>query len=113
MMSEIDAVYLWVDGTDPRWQKKRAKHQGHSTPMGAVRSTRFTDSGELKHSLRTLNTYAPWIRKIHIVTAGQRPSWLVNHDKIHIVDHREIFPNHDHLPCFNSTAIESHIWRIP
>ena len=58
--------------------------------------------------------FAPWIRKIWIVTNGQHPTWL-DQDNIHIevVPHHKIFPNKDDLPTFNSRAIESHLHQIP
>lgn len=56
----------------------------------------------------------PWVRYIWIVTNGQTPSWLnVTHPKIRMVHHKDIFKWPEHLPTFNSLAIESHIHRIP
>ena len=52
------------------------------------------------------------IRNVYIVTNGQTPSWL-NLTKATIISHNEIFPNKDHLPTFNSRAIEANIHRIP
>ena len=49
----------------------------------------------------------PWVRKIHLVTAGQIPDWLdTSHEKIHLVNHKDIFPNTSDLPTFNACAIE-------
>ena len=77
-------------------------------------SNRFADNNELKYSLRSVEKYAPWVRKIFIVTNGQIPSWLnLNNPRISIVAHDEIFLNKTHLPTFSSPAIESHIHRIP
>jgi hypothetical protein len=42
----IDAVYTW-DGT-----------------------------GDLRYSLRSFGRYAPWIRKVYVVTGGEAPGWL-------------------------------------
>lgn len=56
----------------------------------------------------------PWARHIYIVTNGQVPIWLnTSHPKIRMVDHKDIFKWPEHLPTFNSLAIESHIHRIP
>lgn len=108
----IDLVYMWVDGSDPKWRERRNLHLGvaaDSTPVEA----RWIDNEELRYSLRSVESYAPWINHIYIVTDGQCPSWLnVSHPKISVVDHRDILP-HDALPVFNSHAIESCIYRIP
>ena len=57
--------------------------------------------------------YAPWIRKIFIITNGQKPSWIkLDHPKISIVPHAEIFQKESDLPTFNSMAIEVHLHRI-
>lgn len=108
----IDLVYMWVDGCDPKWRERRNLHLGiaaDSTPVEA----RWIDNEELRYSLRSVESYAPWINHIYIVTDGQCPSWLnVSHPKISVVDHRDILP-HDALPVFNSHAIESCIYRIP
>ena len=77
-------------------------------------SNRFADNSELKYSLRSIDAFAPWVRKIFIVTNGQIPSWLnLDHPRIELVAHEEIFANKSHLPTFSSPAIESNIHRIP
>lgn len=111
----IDLIYLWVDGNDIEWQKSKQfleKKEGVET-LTAVNPCRYTDNQELRYSLRSAQMYAPWIRKIFIVTNGQVPKWLdINHPKIQLVSHEEIMPK-DALPTFNSTAIESCITNIP
>ena len=112
---KIDLVYLWVDDKDEEWQKKR---KFWANKLGIVNSEenndcRYSNNDELKYSLRSAQTYAPWINKIFIVTDGQVPKWLdTTHPKIRIVDHKEIMPE-DCLPCFNSAAIEACIDNIP
>src|SRR5215207_2446825 len=55
---------------------------------------RFRDNGCLRYSLRALWRYAPWIDKIHLVTAGERPAWLdPDHRSVRLVRHEEIFPS--------------------
>lgn len=79
-----------------------------------VSRSRFVDNGELRYSLRSVERYAPWVRNIYIVTNGQVPNWLnVNHPRIHIIRHEDIFLDKSHLPTFSSPAIESHLHRIP
>jgi UDP-N-acetylglucosamine-lysosomal-enzyme len=77
-------------------------------------SNRFRDNEELQYSLRSVFKYAPWIRRIFIVTSGQVPSWLnIANPRVTIVQHSDIFVNQSHLPTFSSPAIESHLHRIP
>lgn len=112
----VDAVYMWVDGSDPAWAARRAEHsgadaEGHAHLAGA---SRYTDRDELKYSLRSLHTFAPYLRNIYIVTAGQTPAWLdTDAPGIRVVDHSEIFTDPSVLPVFNSHAITTQLHRIP
>lgn len=114
---DIDAVYTWVDGNDPVWKEKKAirlKELGRPVPITANHDSRFIQHDELKYSLRSLYRFAPWIRKVYIVTDNQIPSWFdVKNDWVKIVDHTEIFEDHSALPTFNSNAIETRLHRIP
>src|SRR5699024_1013953 len=113
----IDAVYTWVDGTDPAWlERKRAaleRSTGESMPEDAAADLRFVGHDELRYSLRALEQYAPWVRHVYVVTDGQRPPWLrEDSDWVTVVDHRDIAPPGTVLPTFNSQAIEANIHRI-
>jgi hypothetical protein len=60
-----------------------------------------------------ISSYAPFVRKIFLVTNGQIPNWLnLSHPQIEIVPHSAIFANPAHLPTFSSPAIEAHLHRI-
>jgi glycosyltransferase involved in cell wall biosynthesis len=114
----IDVVYTWVDGGDPVWfehqQARLAQWTGRSS-AGASSSgrARFESRDELRYSMRSLHLFAPWVRTIHVVTAGQVPPWLdVDHPQIRLVDHREILPA-EALPTFNSHAIETALHLVP
>jgi hypothetical protein len=75
---------------------------------------RYRDNDELRFSFRSLEKYAPWIRQIFLVTNGQVPAWLdVNHPRVTVVTHEEIFADKSLLPVFSSPAIEVHLHRIP
>jgi len=75
---------------------------------------RFRDNQELRYSLRSIWKHAPWVRHVFIVTNGQVPHWLnLDHPRLTLVSHGDIFPNKSHLPTFSSPAIESHLHRIP
>jgi hypothetical protein len=54
------------------------------------------------------------VRQIFIVTNGQIPAWLnLDHPRIQVVTHEDIFLNKSHLPTFSSPSIEMHLHRIP
>lgn len=112
----VDIVYTWVDSSDKEWRDARRSwaERQHIAMVSADNEERFIDREELRYSLRSIHLYAPFVRNIYIVTAGQKPHWLdTNHEKIHLVDHREIFPDPEQLPTFNSHAIEACLHRIP
>lgn len=111
---DIDLVYLWVDGNDPAWQaKKNVFTRSDNSNEGRNCAGRYADNDELLYSLRALELYAPWIRRIFIVTDNQVPKWLnLEHPKIKIIDHRDILPSRA-LPSFNSAVIEHALHRIP
>jgi hypothetical protein len=109
---DVDAVYTWVDGSDPAFQAAVRRYA--SADPAAPGFDRFRNNGELRCSLRSLLRYAPWVRRIHILTNGQAPRWLDrSHPRIHLVTHAEVFPQPECLPAFNSNAIEMCLHRIP
>jgi hypothetical protein len=118
----IDAVITWVDGADSTHIAKinQALTTLGFTPSSAS-STRFASRGEIFQCVNSIHKFAPFIRKIFIVTDNQRPDFENQPnidkallDKIQIVDHKEIFRDHlDLLPTFNSRSIEAMLYRIP
>lgn len=112
--SEVDLVYLWVDGNDPEWLAKKQLVAGKEIDHSETNNKgRYINNDELKYSLRSVERCVPWVRKIFIVTDNQCPEWLDrDHPKIRVVDHREIMPA-EALPCFNSSVIEYFLYRIP
>lgn len=112
-MSGIDFVVLWVDSSDLTWQASFAEHKrARDLEECAVHPSRFRDMGIFNYWFRCVEKYAPWVRKIHLVTCGQVPSWInVNHEKLNIVFHEE-FMDSAFLPTFNSNAIELNIHKI-
>ena len=73
---------------------------------------RFRDNGELKYSLRSLETYFPEHWNIFIVTDNQVPDFLKLDDRIKIIYHSD-FMNLESLPTFSSKNIVSQIPNIP
>ena len=51
-----------------------------------------------RYSFRSLEKFAPWIRKVYLVTNGQVPSWLdISNPRIQVVTHKEIFTNQSYF----------------
>ena len=120
----IDAVILWVDGSDPRLAEKRnyylALEKKTSAHPGAL-SSRFASSDEIRYCVLSILTFAPFIRNIFIVTDEQDPDLYAEvrarfpekADCLRIVDHKEIFRGYEqYLPTFNSSSIHTMTWRI-
>jgi hypothetical protein len=116
---EIDAVIAWVDGSDAQHLASRLKHSaGRRRPSSA----RFADSGEIYYCIASILKYAPFIRRIWIVSDAQSPKFLPEFaeaglcepDFIQVVDHTELLSDFtEALPTFNSRTIEAVLWRIP
>lgn len=112
----VDAVFMWVDGSDPAWlAKKNTLYQqifGEPDETEANHQARFRDNGELRFALRSLERYAPWINRVHVITDDQTPAWL-NTSKVNVVSHYDIFPPEALLPVFNTRPIAFCAHRIP
>lgn len=110
----VDMVYLWVNGNDPEWREKKKKFSKEKySDVGMDSNARYSDNGELKYSLRSVEKHAPWIRNIFIVTDNQVPEWLdLNNEKVKIIDHSQILPP-EAIPTFNSCVIEHCLYNIP
>ncbi|WP_037854434.1 stealth conserved region 3 domain-containing protein [Streptomyces sp. NRRL S-340] len=114
----VDVVYTWVDDSDPSWQERRARRRAElgfaaEASGSGDEAARFRNRDELRYSLRSLAMFAPWVRKIYLVTDDQTPQWLnTEHPDIEVVSHRDIFTDPSCLPTFNSHAIESQLHHI-
>ncbi len=113
---DVDVVYTWVDGDDEDWlaaRDQRITGLGGTPSQRAAGAARYRSRDELRYSMRSLHLFAPWVRRIHLVTAGQVPAWLDTlHPSIRVVDHRDILPA-SALPTFNSHAIETRLHAVP
>ncbi len=112
----IDVVYTWVDDSDPAWIERqiatRNAEAGRDMHPRAANASRYRNRDELRFSLRSLELFAPFVRRVFIVTAGQVPTWLdLERPDVQVVDHGEILEQ-AHLPTFNSHAIEARLHRI-
>ncbi|MEU8586872.1 stealth family protein [Streptomyces sp. NPDC048664] len=109
----VDAVYTWVDGSDPAWLRRRASVSSDGLHAEAANAGRYANHDELRYSIRSLCMNAPWIRTVYLVTDDQTPAWLdTSQPGIEVVSHRDIFSRGEHLPTFNSHAIESQLHHI-
>ena len=120
---EIDAVIAWVDGSDPELIKRQQKYlklEPKKNVPGAHK-TRFNSLNEIKYCLISILKFAPYLRKIFVVTDQQDPNIYPLVQKyfpkrvsdIHIVDHLEIFEGFESfLPTFNSICISNMLWKI-
>ena len=111
---DIDLVYTWCNDNDNQWHQKRQQYQkGIVADEQAVCTGRFVQNNELKYSLRSVEKYMPWVRRIYIVSDNQTPEWLnTDHPKITMVNHEQII-DEKYLPLFNSSAIEIGLPYIP
>jgi hypothetical protein len=120
---DIDAVILWVDGDDPAHKAKRQKYlQTDDLHQAGTIETRFRSVGEIDYCIRSILTFAPFIRNIYVVTDDQTPTIIKEsqklpyswREKLHVVDHTTIFEGHEqYLPTFNSVSIETLMHCIP
>lgn len=107
----IDIVITWVDGEDPAHQKKRNLYLSEDVSKENSGSHRFKDNNELLFCIRAISMYAPWFRKIYVVTDRQRPLWFQDSDRIELVYHDQFIPD-KFLPTFNSHVIASFLHHI-
>ena len=113
-MEKIDAVITWVDGSKPDYQRKLKEYLTDNNTL----KRQYFQANEINLCVASIVKYAPFIRKIFIVTDKQRPNLdsikhLVTLDKVEIIDHEEIFrENKDCLPTFNIRSIDALLFKI-
>lgn len=109
--SGIDFVIIWVDGGDRQWLEEKNRYSPDEKKFN-INNVRYRDWNTLHYWFRSVEAYAPWVRKIHFVTCGQVPEWLNReHPKLHLVSHRDYMPG-EYLPTFSANPIELNLWRI-
>jgi Stealth protein CR2, conserved region 2/Stealth protein CR3, conserved region 3/Stealth protein CR4, conserved region 4/Stealth protein CR1, conserved region 1 len=111
---DIDMVFSWVDGSDPEFRAQRAAQMaGYVAGEGDDAEARIRQIDELKYALRSVNMFAPWVRRIFIATDSVPPAWLAEHPKITIVRAEEHFSDPTTLPTYSSHAVESQLHNVP
>lgn len=120
-----DVVIAWVDGDDPIHKRKKATFLTPNKELkfdDVAGDARYKSTGEIYYCIASILRYAPWVRKIFIVTDNQNPhvdefiarNFPDNKIPIELVDHTVLFRGYEqYLPTFNSLAIATMLWRIP
>jgi hypothetical protein len=106
----IDIVYTWVDDGWPGYADLLRQH---ASTRHDLNPNRTRDNLQiLKYSLRSLARFAPWARRVYLVTCRpQVPPWL-NPASVTLVHHDAFMPP-EHLPTFSSFAIVANLHRLP
>ena len=103
----MDYVLPYVDCNDPVWLKEYRRINGKG-----MDASRFRPFGTLRYAFRSIAVNMPFIDRIVLIVSNieQVPAW-VSRETVRIILHSE-FMLPEHLPTFNSSAIESDMWRI-
>jgi hypothetical protein len=120
----VDAVIAWVDGNDPAHKQKISPYLNHQDFVSddIAGATRYRSVGEIIYCVASILRFAPFIRKIFIISDNQNPNLdefiQLNFPDctttIEIVDHTVLFSGYEsYLPVFNSLSIETCTYRIP
>lgn len=110
---DIDMVFSWVDGTSSEFQRARAQRmKTYVVGEGDDSEARYRQIDELKYALRSVRLFAPWVRRIFVVTDSPRPDWLAQHPAVTFVRSEEFFADPSVLPTHNSHAVESQLHHI-
>ena len=108
---DIDFVIPWVDGSDPDWLAEFNRYAPSDKTLDA-RNIRYRDYDLLRYWFRGVEKFAPWVRRVHFITCGQKPDWLnLGAPKLHWVQHSDYIPA-EYLPVFSSRAIEVSMHKI-
>lgn len=111
----IDFVISWADTTDPEWLARRSRFVA---PVERDEHGDFAAKNQpwdtLRYLFRGIDRHCPWVGRVHLVVPpGQRPDWLNTlHPKLRVVDQDTLLAA-EHVPTFNSNAIEMNLHRIP
>lgn len=110
-ISDIDFVMIWVDGNDMQWRQSKQLYSGEEAKFN-INDVRYRDWNMLHYWFRSVEKFAPWVRRIHFVTCGHVPEWLrLDHPKLHWVKHSD-YIDAEYLPTFSSHPIELNLHRI-
>lgn len=109
-MENIDIVITYVDGNEKKWQQKRTQYE--CSRNGDAGAARYRDWENLQYIFRGIEKYAPWVRKVFLVTDHQAPEWINKEcGKLVLINHEDYIPE-EFLPTFNTNVIENNFHRI-
>ena len=108
---DLEIVYTWVDDRLPGYQTSLQKYSKNPHDLNPNRTRDNLDM--LMYSLRSLDLYAPWAKRITLISMRpQIPDWLnVDHPDINVIHHDQFIPKED-LPTFSSFSIISNFQRL-
>ena len=107
----IDFVVTWLDGNDSEWQAEYKKYYKEEKGID-MSVARMRDWDNLQYWFRSVEKFAPWVNKVHLVTWGHLPEWLnTNAEKLNIVKHTDFIPE-QYLPTYNTWTLVWNLWRI-
>jgi len=120
----VDVVISWVNGNDPAHKLKIEPYLGSRARKSEdiAGPTRYGSVGEIYFCVASIYRFAPFVRKIFIITDNQNPdlgtfiqeNFPESNIQIEIIDHTLIFRGYENvLPVFNSRTIETCTFRIP
>lgn len=111
MNEPIDFVVTWVNGNDPEWIADKNRYSQNVEKKGNG-SERFRDWNQFFYWYRAVEKYAPWVRKVFLVTYGHVPEWInLKCPKLVFVKHSDYIPE-KYLPTFSTVPITLNIHRI-
>lgn len=104
---DVDIVLMYIDGSAPGFIESYRNTVGIDPSPCHVRTL-----GELRYTLRSIETSVPWRRNVYLVVQdeGHVPTWL-NQDAVVVTPLRAFMPS-ELLPGFNPYAIQAHVHRI-
>jgi hypothetical protein len=116
----FDAVFTWIDPTDPVFQSARASaRQGYDLNDEFGGKNRFFSIGEIYLAIELLNRNVAKLNRIFIVTPNDKSRFdstrlsIEARARLVFIKHEDLLGDTIKLPCFNSDAIESQLHRIP
>ncbi len=91
-----------IDIVDPEWRRafeKARTESGGDNPVVATggdenaSKIRYRDWGTLPFLFRGIERFAPWVRRVHLVTWGHQPEWLdTTNLRLNVVKHSDYIP---------------------
>ena len=111
----IDFVLPYVDNNEKIWLKTYREYCYYNHMAYKLKESngaRFESFNLINYTLRCVNQFMPWIRKIHLIVSNiEQVPKDIDMSKVHVVLHSEIMPKHI-LPTFNSSTIEMFLGNI-